>query len=251
MKGIFVTGTDTGVGKTVASAALAWTLKCAGRRVAPMKPAQTGIASGDALDIEFIQRVLGADYPLNLVCPYRFAHPLAPSVAAALEGAQIDLEIIKSAYHSLASAYDTVVVEGAGGLLAPLWGDYLMADLASDLNLPLVIVSRPGLGALNHLKLTVESAEARGIAVLGTIINRFPAAPSCAEITNPRLMQRMTGRPILGALPEDGAISVERGNIGNLRDAAPVSLVSLLGGSFDVNEFLSELDLRLSALTSR
>ena len=240
-KGIFVTGTDTGVGKTVVSAALALTLKQSGNKVAVMKPVQTGTDLGGYLDIEFIQSVIETNYPLDNVCPYRFSHPLAPLVAANLVGERIDLERIKSCYHKLASIHDTVIVEGAGGLLVPLTDNYLMSDLASNLGLSLIIVTRPSLGTLNHTLLTVESAKARGLKVMGIVINQFPSYPGLAERTNPELILRMTGAPILGILPNDPGISVEEGRIGKLREIASASFTSELGGSFKVEEFLSKL----------
>ena len=240
-KGIFVTGTDTGVGKTIISAALALTLKQSGNKVAVMKPVQTGTDLGGYLDIEFIQSAIETNYPLDNVCPYRFSHPLAPLVAANLVGERIDLERIKSCYHKLASIHDTVIVEGAGGLLVPLTDDYLMSDLASNLGLSLIIVTRPSLGTLNHTLLTVESAKARGLKVMGIVINQFPSYPGLAERTNPELILRMTGAPILGILPNDPGISVEEGRIGKLREIASASFTSELGGSFKVEEFLSKL----------
>jgi len=240
-KGIFVTGTDTGVGKTVVSAALAWALKQSGKRVAVMKPLQTGTDSAGLMDIEFVQRVLGTDYPLDEVCPYRFPHPLAPLVASSLIGEKVDLERIRSAFHKLISNHDVVVVEGAGGLLVPITQDYLMSNLAFDLGMPILIATRPSLGTLNHTLLTVESAKARGLKVLGIVINQFPSNPGLAERTNPGLIVKMTGEPILGVLPFDPEISVEEGRIGKLRDIAGASFTSELGGSFLVGEFLLRL----------
>jgi len=240
-KGIFVTGTDTGVGKTVVSAALALTLKQSGNKVAVMKPVQTGTDLGGYLDIEFIQSVIETKYPLDDVCPYRFSHPLAPLVAANIAGEKIDLERIKSCFYNLSSIHDTVIVEGAGGLLVPITDAYLMSDLAFNLGLSLIIVTRPGLGTLNHMLLTVESAKARGLKVMGIVINQFPSHPGLAERTNPELILKMTGEPILGILPFDLGICVEEGRIGKLREIASASFTSELGGSFNVEEFLSKL----------
>ena len=240
-KGIFVTGTDTGVGKTVVSAALAWSLKQSGKKVAVMKPVQTGTDSGGYLDIEFVHSVIEASYSLDEVCPYRFPHPLAPLVAANIAGEKIDLERIKSCFYNLSSIHDTVIVEGAGGLLVPITDAYLMSDLAFNLGLSLIIVTRPGLGTLNHMLLTVESAKARGLKVMGIVINQFPSHPGLAERTNPELILKMTGEPILGILPFDLGICVEEGRIGKLREIASASFTSELGGSFNVEEFLSKL----------
>jgi len=240
-KGIFVTGTDTGVGKTVVSAALAWTLKQSGKKVVVMKPVQTGTASAQLMDIEFVQRVIGTNYPIEEVCPYRFPHPLAPSVAASLLGQKVDLDKIRSAFYKLASTHEAVIVEGAGGLLVPITEDYLMSDLAFDLNLALLIVTRPSLGTLNHTLLTVESARARGLKVLGIVINRFPSNPDVAENTNPELITKMTGEPLLGVFPSDPEISVEEGRLGKLRDISSSCLSPEMGGSFRARDFLSKL----------
>ncbi len=240
-KGIFVTGTDTGVGKTVVSAALAWSLKQSGKRVSVMKPVQTGTDLVGLMDIEFIQRAIELDYPLDDVCPYRFPHPLAPLTAANIAGKRIDLDVIKSCFHKLSTAHDTVIVEGAGGLLVPITDGYLMSDLAFDLGLSVILVARPGLGTLNHTLLTLESARVRGLKVMGIIINQFPAKPGFAERTNPELILRMTGVPILGVIPFDPEISVEDGRIERLREIGSVSFVHELGGSFKVEDFLSRL----------
>ncbi|HEX3034564.1 MAG TPA: dethiobiotin synthase [Thermodesulfobacteriota bacterium] len=240
-KGIFVIGTDTGVGKTVVSAALAWTLKQSGKKVAVMKPVQTGTGLGGLMDIEFVQKVIETNYPLDEVCPYRFSHPLAPSVAANVAGERIDLNKINSAFYKLGSTHDTVIVEGAGGLLVPITESYLMSDLAFDLGLVIVIVARPGLGTLNHTLLTVESVKARGLEVLGIVINKFPSNPDIAERTNPELILKMTEERILGVLPFDPGISVEEGRIGKLGEAASYSFIPQLGGSFIFEDFLKKL----------
>lgn len=240
-KGIFVTGTDTGVGKTVVSAALAWTSKQSGKRVVVMKAVQTGTDSAGLMDIEFVQKVMGTNYPIEEVCPYRFSHALSPLVAASLVGEKVDMERIKSAFYKLGSAHDAVIVEGAGGLLVPITDDYLMSDLAFDLKLPLIIVSRPGLGTLNHTLLTVESARARGLKVLGIVINQFPSNPDVAESTNPELITKMTGELLLGVFPSDPEISVEEGRIGKLRDIASSCFSPGMDGTFIARDFLSRL----------
>ena len=240
-KGIFVTGTDTGVGKTVVSATIAWTLRHAGRRVAVMKPVQTGAAEDGLSDMEFIQKVMGTDCSREAVCPYRFALPLAPLVAANLAGQPIEVDKIKSAYFDLSSHYDVVIVEGAGGLLVPITETYFMSDLAYDLQLGLVIAIRPSLGTLNHALLTLEHARSRGLSILGFVINNFPDIPTLAERTNPELLLKLTGEKILGVIHHDREISVEGGNIGNLIERSKTSLTEDLGGTFSVGEFISRL----------
>jgi dethiobiotin synthetase len=242
-KGIFITGTDTGVGKTVVSAAIAWTLKRSGKRVGVMKPAQTGTNSGGFMDIEFIQSVIETNYPLDEVCPYHFPNPLAPSVASNLSEEKIDLKKINSAFHNLSSNHDVVIVEGAGGLLVPITNNYLMSDLARDLGLHLIIVTRPNIGTLNHTLLTTESAKHRGLKILGIVINKFPLNPDIAERTNPELIIKMTAEPIVGVFPFDPEICVEEGKIGRLREIANSCLSPDLSGSFILSDFLSKLRL--------
>ena len=161
-RGFFVTATDTGVGKTFVTAALATALRARGRDVAVFKPVQSGATaedpSGDAV-------LLGAD------CVYAFAAPLAPLVAARAEGRTIELEPILARARELVREHELLLVEGAGGLLVPLADDFDLADLAVALGLPLVIVARAGLGTVNHTLLTIEAARARGLAVAGVVLN--------------------------------------------------------------------------------
>ena len=240
-KGIFITGTDTGVGKTVVSATIGWILRQSGKRVAPMKPVQTGVGDDGLLDIEFIQKVMGTNYSMEAVCPYRFPLPLAPLVAAELAGERIDVGKIKSAYFDLGSLNDIVIVEGAGGLLVPLTGTYFMSDLAYDLGVGLIIVIRPGLGTLNHTLLSLEHARSRGLSILGIVINNFPDTPALAERKNPELLLKLTGEKILGVIHHDEVISVERGEIGNLMEMSRTALSDDFGGTFSVEDFISSL----------
>lgn len=161
-RGFFVTATDTGVGKTFVTAALATALRARGRDVAVFKPVQSGATaedpSGDAV-------LLGAD------CVYAFAAPLAPLVAARAEGRTIELEPILARARELVREHELLLVEGAGGLLVPLADDFDLADLAVALGLPLVIVARAGLGTVNHTLLTIEAARARGLELAGVVLN--------------------------------------------------------------------------------
>jgi dethiobiotin synthetase len=239
--GVFITGTDTGVGKTVITAALAWTLVQAGGRVAVMKPVQTGTGLPGMTDIEFVESVLDANLDADNVCIYRFQEPLSPLAASRISGIKIDTCKIREAFGKLRSKHDVVIVEGAGGLLVPITEDYLMADLARDLGIPLLIVARPDLGTLNHTALTVESARRRGIDILGVVINRFPPSPGLAERSNPGLMAMMTGVPVLGVFPSDPSLSVEEGRRGRIRELAVSAFAPSLGGTFDLEEFILRL----------
>src|SRR4051812_25607956 len=154
-RGIFVTGTDTGIGKSVVSTVIARLLAESGLRVGVMKPVTSGCATrnGELVsdDAELLAWGAGIDPAENPeIAPYRLTAPLAPSVAAEMEGVRINFAIIKEAYAKIAAASDVVVVEGAGGLMVPLAGGLLIADLAKRLDLPLLVVARPGLGTVNH-----------------------------------------------------------------------------------------------------
>lgn len=239
--GIFITGTDTSVGKTVVTAALARSLSQSGKDVGVMKPVQTGAELPGLSDLEFIERVTSEIYPTEDHCPYRLLKPLSPLAASRIEEREISTEKIKGAFDKLSGTHDIVLVEGAGGLLVPITENYNMADLARELGLSLIVVTRPNLGTLNHTVLTVESANSRGLSVLGIVINNFPAEPGLAERTNPALLSDMTGLPILGVLHNDTSLSVEEGKVGNLKENARLSLVPTLGGVFDPDDFLSRL----------
>ncbi len=241
-KGIFVTGTDTGVGKTIVSAAIAWNMIQAGRRVAVMKPVQTGTVISGPTDIEFIKKVVGEDNQVDFSCPYSFPDPVAPLVASMLAGESIQIGRIVDAYEKLSSENEFVIVEGSGGLLVPILDNYFMSDLASDLELPTLIVARPNLGTINHTLLTLEAAQRRDIEIAGIVISNYPWDPGIPEQTNPELLLSFTGVDILGVLQNDSSLSVEKGEIGNLLEAALSSLSKELGGSFEIDEFLSAID---------
>ena len=150
MRGLFVTGTDTGVGKTFVTGGLARLLCSRGLRVGVMKPIETGCARhGDDLvpsDAWQLMTAAGGQQDLSSVCPYRFEAALAPDVTARLEGCTIEPEVIQSRFQAIASSHDVVLVEGAGGLLVPIRGRYTMADLAVDLGLPMLVVTASRLG---------------------------------------------------------------------------------------------------------
>lgn len=240
--GIFITGTDTGVGKTIITASIAYNLTQAGKKVAVMKPVQTGTIISGPTDLEFVQKVVGDDSGLGLSCPYSFPDPVAPLVASMLSGERIDIDLIKDTYSELTQENDTVIVEGAGGLLVPILEDYYMSDLAMDLNLPILIVSRPDLGTLNHTLLTLESAKRKGLQIAGIVISNYPWDPGIPEQTNPELLLSMTGENILGILPHDNSLSVEKSDIGGLRDIAKSGLSKELGGTFDIEHFISTFE---------
>lgn len=191
----FVTGTDTGVGKTVAAAALCAAEREAGRTVLYAKPVQTGLERAEAGDAAFV----AAAAKVPVVECLRFREPLAPAVAAELAGAVIDVDALLADLAKAGDGFDRIVVEGAGGLLVPLWGDVTMADLADRLGAGLVVVARPTLGTLNHTALTLEAARARGLPVDGIVISGWPGEPGITEETNLERLSAMA--PVLGLLP--------------------------------------------------
>ena len=202
MAGLFITGTDTGVGKTIVTAALAGALKDQGCDAGVMKPAQSGVEEGKDSDADLLIRAAGVADPWKQVVPYSFQAPLAPMVAAELEGKQLEKQVIVDAYRFLAFNHRLMLVEGAGGLMVPLARDFLVAQLACELNLPLVIVARPNLGTINHTLLTIKTARVMGLEVAGVIINGYREEQAgIAEKTAPEIITRFSGIPVLGIVP--------------------------------------------------
>jgi dethiobiotin synthetase len=211
-KGLFILGTDTDVGKTVVTAGLAVAFGTRGLRVGVMKPVASGcFACGNTLisaDVVFLMEPARNQYP-GLSSPLRFREPLAPSVAAEIEGTPVDIGKIMEAYRSLKEQYDIVLVEGIGGLLVPLGNDYFVSDLINDLDVPVVIVGRIGLGTINHTLLTIEAARARGFTIAGVILNGLdPRSKSLAAATNPRVIEKLGAVKMLGVLPLVAGLSV-------------------------------------------
>ena len=202
-KGIFITGTDTGVGKTFVAVGLIKALRESGFNVCPMKPVETGCrmkrgqrVSGDTLKLV---RAAGVHEASDVINPYRFKQPLAPSVAAELENVTLKKRKILKAFNYLFNKYDVTIVEGAGGIMAPVYKKYLFLDLIKDMNVPLLIVSRPGLGTINHTLLTIKAAKSRGIDILGVIINyATKISKGLPEKTNPETIEKLGRVAVLG-----------------------------------------------------
>jgi len=220
-KGVFIIGTDTGVGKTVVAAGLALCLRDRGVKVGVMKPIATGCMSSDkrlySTDAIYLFEAAENEYPL-LSNPIRFRNPLAPHVASQIEKTPVDMRKILWAYHEICRLYDFIIVEGIGGLLVPFTDNYFVADLVKEFNLPVIIVARGTLGTINHTLLTVQAAVNRGLNVLGIILNAVPQANlSMAELTNPRVIQDLTGLPVLGILPKLSDVDVDHMLFGSLK----------------------------------
>ena len=240
-KAVFITGTDTGVGKTAVTAALAALLWEKGLVTGVIKPFQTGTELDGLSDAEFIYKILGRDCVLSEVSPCRLKVPLSPYRAAAIEGADIPLEDIIEHTRDYISRNDVTLVEGAGGLCVPVTESYMMADLAVDLGAPMVIVAPPGLGTLNHTALSLEYARQRGVRVLGVVINGFPEPADVASATNPAVLRDVFSANILGVLPHFPGLNVEGGSFSELRKAGENCFSPFFGGNFSVEAFLEEL----------
>ncbi|RJR36133.1 MAG: dethiobiotin synthase [Deltaproteobacteria bacterium] len=207
IRGIFITGTDTDVGKTLVAAGLTAALRQRGVKAGYFKPVQSGCPEENGrlipADARRVRDLAELPEPLDLLTPVTLRLPLAPGVAAAREGVKVDLEKVAAAFRELSSRYDFLVVEGAGGLYVPLADtNFLVLDLARWLRLPLLVVARAGLGTINHTALTVLAARHAGLPVAGVILNRCSAAPGLAEQTNPGVIEALTRVPILGKVPE-------------------------------------------------
>lgn len=202
-RGVFVTGTDTGVGKTLVAAALARHLRCSGLDVGVMKPVETGVTDPDrpGSDAALLQWAADCSDDPELIAPYRLRAPLAPALAAKEEAITVDLAHIVETARSLSERHDYTIIEGAGGLMVPLAGGLLVADLVLYLGLPLLVVCRPGLGTINHTLLTVHAARTMGIPLAGFIINGMPQPPDAAEALAPHNLASLASADLLGVLP--------------------------------------------------
>jgi dethiobiotin synthetase len=174
---LFVTGTDTGIGKTYIACKMIREYVAQGYRVVGMKPVAAGceLVNGQWLneDVTLLTEASNVKAPLSLVNPYCFNQPIAPHIAANLAGVTIDFQVIKSAYDELQTLADIVIVEGAGGLLVPLNDQETIADLIQHLNLPVVLVVGMKLGCINHAKLTIEAIHHRHLELKRLIANQM------------------------------------------------------------------------------
>ena len=205
--GVFVTGTDTEVGKTLVTAALALALKRLGRSVGVMKPIETGISPSkpERSDAGRLRSAVESEETLGAICPFAFEQPVAPLAAAQAERRNIDLRVIRQVYRLLRDRYDYVVVEGIGGVRVPIAPNTDVMDMIKDLRLPAVVVGRAGLGGINHALLAVEALRRRKIPLVALVINRTEPVRSAMmrlqEKTTVEALKRQAGLPVLGPLP--------------------------------------------------
>ena len=220
MPGWFVTGTDTGVGKTVIAAALATILRQQHQSVSVFKPIASGCRRDVRLglvceDTEFLAHCGDSPETLETITPIRYAGDLAPMVAAEHTARPVDFDAIDRSWERLSGSADWIVVEGAGGLLVPIDRRRNMADLAGQLGLPLIIVARPNLGTINHTLLTIEAARARELPIAAVVINGYrPASATLAEETNPEVIGRLARMAIPIVVPFDPKTDPRQGVLG-------------------------------------
>lgn len=213
MNSFFVTGTDTGVGKTVVAAAIVSALRSQGADAVPMKPVQTGCdMSKDGLiapDLEFCLQINGlqpSPEEKEMMAPCRFRPACSPHLAASLDSATISIDVILACFAQLREKYDVVVVEGAGGILVPIDAERTMLDIMVALALPVVLVSRPSLGTINHTLLSIKELRRAGPTIAGVVFcEAIPPDPRPSTLAivqdNRAVIQRMGNAPILGRLP--------------------------------------------------
>jgi dethiobiotin synthetase len=205
-KGFFITGTDTGVGKTLITAQIGKTIQNKNVSLGAMKPIETGVSSSlvptTLSDMGLLKTALGISDPMEDISPYRYQTPTSPLVASKLENKPINPQIIIEAYQKLTNRYSVMLAEGAGGLLVPINRDYLMADLAKELGLPIIIVTRFHLGTINQTALTIEAAQTRGLKIEGIIFNCLEKGqPTDLEKFAPEILEEIYNVPVIAICP--------------------------------------------------
>jgi dethiobiotin synthetase len=208
-QGVFVSATDTSVGKTTLAAGLVGFLKRQGINVGVMKPVASGAIECDSgklisQDAEMLVKFSESLDPWEWINPYCLATPVTPALAAKIEGVTIDLPHIQNCFAELSKRHEFVVVEGAGGIMSPIFENLLVADMISALDLPVIIVSRALLGTINHTLMTFECLKGREIDVLGFFLNRFPKKPNLSESTSAEIITSVSGVPHFGSIPDLG-----------------------------------------------
>lgn len=256
MRGIFVTGTDTGVGKTTVAAGLLRWIRTKGIDTVPMKPVQTGCepamtgeTGGDpesSLRVPDLELMLAAadlaagPDEMALMCPFRYQPACSPHLAGRMEGHFPSIDAIEESARRLLVHHEALVVEGAGGVLVPLDEQSTMRDLMRRLALPVVIVARPDLGTINHTLLTIEALRSAGLRIVGVVYNDLSEGGAREDDwirdDNPGIITRLSGVPSLGRL----------GRLGSAGNAGPLATPH---GWHDIEEALEGRDAILKAIT--
>jgi len=204
----FVTGTDTGIGKTIVSCALLSAYSARGNAVIGMKPVVTGRVCGEWVDVKAIVAASSIAAPREWVNPYAFIPPISPHLAAKQAGMEIDIEIIRQAYCNLQKISDVVVVEGVGGIMAPLNDRNDVADMAYALDLPIILVVGMRLGCLNHALITEKVIQASGLKLAGWVANQIDPQMNSFDENLHTLKERLNC-PLLGVLPFERNVSTK------------------------------------------
>lgn len=217
--GLFITGTDTGVGKTLIAGAIARILADKGLKAGVFKPIATGCKNNwEGLisdDTEFLAFCANSDLPLSTITPLGYPTPAAPIVSAAHDRSAIDLDKIKTAYKDICQNSDIVIVEGIGGVRVPLTAEFDLLDLAAEFAMPVAIVARPNLGTINHTLMTIDCVRAAELKIAGVVINGYkPADSTVAEDAAPEVIAKCSGVDILSVVPFDEAVDIEEPNLG-------------------------------------
>ncbi len=205
--GVFITGTDTGVGKTLVTAALALHLKKRGLTVGVMKPIETGVSAGSEArsDAARLRSIVESEETLGAICPYSFELPVAPLTAAQMKGLSINPDTIGKIYRLLSNRYECMVVEGVGGVQVPITRSDNVLSLIKHLRLPVVVVGRAGLGGINHALLTIEALRRQKIRIIALILNRtHPVRSALARVqerSTLEILRKQSGIPVIGPLP--------------------------------------------------
>ena len=223
---VFVTGTDTDIGKTLITAGLAAVMQSLGYKAGVYKPFQSGAEEKNGFlvspDLAFVKKL---DFYVETLCTYLLKAPTAPYTAAELDGVQINLSAVSREFQTLKQNCETVLVEGAGGLLVPVTKDKTMCDVAKMLDIPVLIVARPDLGTINHTLLTINQAKEAGLDIAGVIINRYPSGTDDIAVrTAPGLIEEFSGVNILGIVPD----------ITDFNLAKPGEIINILINSIDI-----------------
>jgi dethiobiotin synthetase len=205
---LLITGTDTGVGKTLVAGAIANWFRRRDYRVAVLKPVATGcVRRREGLvseDAEFLAHFADTKFPLDMVCPQRYSEPLAPAVAAERARQPLDWRAIERSIDDMSRESDVMIVEGVGGLMVPMDAKHLFRDVAGWLSVPTVVVARPGLGTINHTLLTVEALRQANVPIAGVAINQYPAeSASVAEESNPKAIEKWGKVKVLCLVPQE------------------------------------------------
>ncbi|OKL37772.1 dethiobiotin synthase [Domibacillus mangrovi] len=234
MKGLFVTGTDTGVGKTMISCGLAAVLKEKKMDVGVFKPLLSGISRDHPeSDTSLLKQSSQTALTYEDITPFAFKEPLAPYVAGKLEGNEVRIEDVLRCWEKIKGKHEYFIVEGAGGISVPLGENFLVSHLIKALHLPIVIVARPNLGTVNHIFLTVQYAKSIGLTIAGIVINGISDHPDLAEKTNPNVIEELCGVPIIGITPK-------------LKEITKLNIRKMVNDHVDVTFLLNQMKAKIN-----